>query len=179
MKDNQIAIYIVFILTILSLNSLCSQDKKERMGSEDIIRSGANYYNYADKEKVNIEISVWGYVKNPGRYLIPSGTTFVDLVALCGGPLNEAKMDKIKIIRPKNDSLNIKENKLFVLNYEDYLKEDNVVSMNKQNPVLFPGDIVLIPGGHIYTFRDNLGLILSIIGTLTSITVLVVTLIRY
>jgi hypothetical protein len=178
MNEKQIVTFIVFILTILSINFLYAQDKKERIGAEDIIRTGVNYYNYADKEKVNIEISVWGFVRNPGRYLIPSGTTFVDLITFCGGPLIDAKMENAKILRPKNDSLNIKEDKLFMLNYKDYLEEGKEINMKKQNPVLLPGDIVLIPGGHEYTFRDNLGIVLTIVGTLTSLAVLFITIFR-
>jgi hypothetical protein len=178
MRVNRIVIYSFIILAVFALNILNAQDKKEKIGPDELIKSGVNYYNYSDKDKVNFEVSVWGYVQNPGKYLIPSGTTFIDLFSLCGGPRPESKLWDIRIIRLKNDSLNIKENKLIVLDYSDYLLEDNIKNINKQNPVLYPGDIILIPGGTKYSFRDNLNLVLAIVTTLISVAVLLVTVFR-
>ena len=45
----------------------------------------------------------------------------------------------------------------------------------KNNPVLLPGDIILLPGGLKYSFRDNLSFILSIASVLVSITLLIYT----
>ncbi len=33
------------------------------------------YYDYSDPESINIKVSVWGFVKYPGRYVIPEQTT--------------------------------------------------------------------------------------------------------
>ena len=101
--------YLQIFLLLILVSSLSGQDNKEKIGLEEIGKNGVNYYNYADKEKVNFEVSVWGYVKNPGRYLIPAGTTFLDLITFCGGPIVESKMDDVRLIRVKNDSLNFKE----------------------------------------------------------------------
>ena len=38
-----------------------------------------NYYNYGDKDKININVFVWGSIRVPGKYLIPQGTTLVEL----------------------------------------------------------------------------------------------------
>jgi hypothetical protein len=162
-----------FLFTLINLSN--GQDKKERIGLDEIAKKDVNYYNYADKDKVNIEVGVWGYVKSPGKYLIPSGTTFVDLITLCGGPLSDAKMDDIRMVRMKNDSLNIKEDKIIVLNYNDFLWEEKIQNRSRQNPVLNPGDIILIPGIPKSFFRENLSIILSAISTLASVAVLLAT----
>ena len=164
------------IILIFILSTVYSQDNKnERIGLDEILKAGTNYYNYSDKDKVNIEVSIWGYVRNPGRYLIPIGTTAVELITLSGGPQYEAKIDDIRIVRLKNDSLNIPENKIINLNYNDFLWEEKINNANKQNPTLLPGDLVLIPGGPRYSFRDNLGIVLSIISVLVSVSILLVT----
>lgn len=168
----------LFLAGILSVNIAHGQDKSERVGYEDIIKTGTNYYNYADKDKVNFEVSVWGYVKSPGKYLIPNGTSFIDLISLCGGPMVDAKLEDIRIVRLKNDTLNVKEEKIINLNYNDFLWEEKISSVKKQNPQLYPGDIILIPGGPKFTFRENLTLILTILSTLTSLSVLIVTVAR-
>ena len=178
MEKSKTAILIYIIIAVFSVNLLSAQDKKERIGFEDLTKTGINYYNYSDKDKVNYEVSVWGFVKSPGKYLIPEGTTFIDLISLSGGPLNEAKLENIRIIRLKNDSLNIKEDKVIVLNYNDFLSEETIQNPKKQNPSIYPGDVILIPGGPKYSFRDYWSLILTGLSTLTSIAVLMVTILR-
>jgi len=175
MKKIKIIILLQSILLFILINSISGQDKKEKIGLEEIAKNGVNYYNYADKEKVNFEVSVWGFVKNPGRYLIPADTRFLDLITLCGGPLVESKMDDVRLLRMKNDSLNINEDKIIYLNYSDFLGEEKFTSNNRQNPILYPGDMILIPGISKSALRENLMFILSILGTLTSIAVLIVT----
>ncbi len=70
---------IIFLSFIFQASLSFSQDSSDiRIGTDEITKTGPNYYNYADKDKVNIEVSLWGYVKNPGRYLIPQGTKAID-----------------------------------------------------------------------------------------------------
>lgn len=166
------------IFTLLFFAFACSlfaQDGKERIGVEDLKIGGANYYNYSDKDKVNIEVNLWGYVKSPGKYLIPKGTTFLDLVTLGGGPVPDSKLEDVRLIRPKNET--VSEDQIMILNYNDYLWGEKVLP-GKNNPVLVSGDIVLIPGGPRYFFRDNLSFILSIASVLISLGILVLTISR-
>jgi hypothetical protein len=174
--------FLLAILTVLMLffssGIMYSQVTKERIGAEELIKNGINYFNYSDKDKVNFEVGIWGYVKNPGKYLIPQGTTFIDLISLSGGPLSDAKLRDIRIVRLKNDSLNIKEDKVIVLNYSDFLQEEKVETLNKTNPTLLPGDIILIPGLQKSMFRENFSLILTAVSTIASVTVLLVTILK-
>jgi polysaccharide biosynthesis/export protein len=163
------------LILFMSISELCGQDNKERIGTDELLKIGTNYFNYSDKDKVNFEVSVWGFVRSPGKYLIPTGTTFIDLISLSGGPLNDAKLNDIRIVRLKNDSLNIKEDKVIVLNYSDFLQDEKIQNVSKTNPVLVPGDIILVPGIQKSTFRENFSLILTAITTITSVAVLMVT----
>lgn len=161
----------VFFLPIV-LNAQDSSDI--RIGEDQILKGGPNYYNYSDKDKVNIEVSVWGYVKNPGRYLIPQGTRILDLITLGGGPTVDANLEDIRIVRLKNDSLSIMRDQIIKLNYNDFLWEDEINSSVRNNPVLMPGDMILLPGQPRYFFRENLGIILSISSALISLAILVI-----
>jgi hypothetical protein len=78
----------------------------------------------------------------------------------------------------KNDTLGVKEDRIINLNYKDYLWEEKISNSKKQNPILNPGDIILVPGSPKYFFRDNLGIILAGVSTLTSIAVLLVTIFK-
>ena len=166
-----------FLLFTVSLN-LYAQDGKDKIGPEELKITGANYFNYSDKDRVNIEVSLWGYVKSPGKYLIPKGTTFLDLITLGGGPIPDSNLEDIRVIRPKNDTLRITGDQIINLNYNDYLWGEKINSQGKGNPVLVSGDIVLVPGSPRYFFRDNLNFILSISSVLISLGILVLTISR-
>lgn len=169
----------LLILIFLVLPAIVfSQDDREKIGEDEINMTGPNYYNYADKDKVNIEVSLWGYVRNPGKYLIPRGTTILDLITLGGGPSTEALLKDIRLVRLKNDTLNITQDQIINLDYNDFLWEERIKTGLKKNPVLLPGDMVLIPGEPRYFFRDNLGIILSISSFLLTAAVLVINIVN-
>ncbi len=168
----------IILLLIVSSNVSYSQDDRERIGEDELLKSGPNYYNYSDKDKVNIEVSLWGYVKNPGKYLIPRGTTAIELITLGGGPTTEALLNDVRLVRMKNDSLNITSDQIIRMDYNDFLWEEQIRSGTKKNPVLLPGDMVLLPGEPRYFFRDNLGIILSISSFLLTATVLVINIVK-
>lgn len=168
---------LLILVLFIPICHVIGQDDRERIGEDEITLTGPNYYNYSDKNKVNIEVSLWGFVKNPGKYLIPRGTTVLDLITLGGGPSTEAMLDDIRLVRLKNDSLNISRDQIITLNYNDFLWEENIRSGIKNNPVLLPGDMLLLPGEPRYFFRDNLGIILSISSFLITAAVLVINII--
>ena len=166
------------ILIILSLPSiLFSQNDREKVGNNEINSQQGGYYNYGDKNKVNIEVNIWGYVKFPGKYLIPKGSTVMDLISYSGGPITESKLEDIRLFRPKNDSLKTKD-KLINIDYNDLLwdspPEDLRNFKNKINLPLMPGDILIFTGEPRYFARDNINFILSISAVLISIGILIV-----
>ncbi|MGV8017602.1 MAG: SLBB domain-containing protein [Ignavibacteria bacterium] len=169
--------FFIIFLILCSLPAF-AQDEKERLGIQDEIKLGSNYYNYGDKDKVNIEVLVWGTIPTPGKYLIPQGTRLLDLITLCGGPSKDTKLEDIRIVRTKNDSLGIKEDKVIKLNYNDYLWDDKISLSAKQNPVLMAGDMIVFPLDQKFSYRENLYLILSITSTLVSLTTFLITVLR-
>jgi hypothetical protein len=167
------------ILTFISINLVYSQPDREQVGNENLLNiSGGAFYNYAQKNKVNIEVNIWGYVKHPGKYLIPKGVTVQDLISYAGGPLVDANLDQIKLYRPKNDSLFIESDLIIRLNYDDLFWEEQVGSKGKKNPVLLPGDILIFPGEPRLFFKENLSIILSIASVLISLGILVLSITR-
>lgn len=155
-----------------------AQLDKQKVGNESFYPQQGGFYNYGDKDKVNIDVNVWGYVKYPGKYLIPKGSTIQDLISYCGGPLVESKLEDIRLFRPKNDSLNISKDKIINLDYNDLFWEDKVSSNDKINFELLPGDILILPGEPRYFARENVSLILSISATLISLGILVVSIVK-
>jgi hypothetical protein len=161
-------------LLIIASPQAFSQSDKEKVGSELRSYTTGGFFDFSEKNKVNIEVNVWGFIKNPGKYIIPKGSTFQDIISYTGGILNETKLDEIKLYRPKNDSLRTKD-EIIDLNYNDFFWEEKINLKNVKNPVLEPGDILVFPGGPRYFFRDNLGLITSLSSLLISIVTLILT----
>lgn len=166
---------ILILCFVFILAGVIKSQNKERVGVDQVNTQQGGFYNYGEKDKVNIEIGVWGFVKNPGKYIIPLGSTFIDLISYAGGPLNEANLDDIRLFRPKNDTLKITKDELIRLNYYDLFWEKEINTNTNRNIILKPGDVIIFPGSPKYYFRDNLTLILSVATTLVSIAVLMVT----
>ncbi len=158
-----------------------SQIDKQKVGNDLLNSQQGGYYNYGDKDKVNIEVNIWGFVKFPGKYLIPNGSTVLDLVSYSGGPLTEANLEDIRLYRPRNDSLN-KKDELMSLNYNNLLWESPFGNLSnfqsKKNNILLPGDVLIFTGEPRYFARDNVNFILSISGVLISLGILVVSIVR-
>jgi hypothetical protein len=124
---------------------------------------GGNYYNYANPEKFNIEVIIWGGVKNPGIYLVPEGSTFIELMSLSGGTIDDKMYENIKLIRAQEKSSNLKADTVYVFNYQDFFDPESKNKINKPNPVLKSGDIIVLPIKPETDFWDRLGKISSII----------------
>ena len=173
LKIFKIFVLIIFITPAFSL----SQIDRQKVGNDAINTQQGGYYNYGDKDKVNIEVNIWGYVKYPGKYLIPDGSTVLDLISYSGGPLTETKLEDIRLFRPRNDSLKTKD-KIINLDYNDLLweapKSDREKFKNKINITLQPGDVLIFTGEPRYFTRDNVNFLLSISAVLFSLGILVV-----
>jgi len=80
-------------------------------------------------------IYILGEVRSPGKYLVKSGTTFLQAVTLAGGFTEFASKNKI-MVRRKNSG-----------NYEDIIsiKYNEIISGVQKNVMMHPGDTILIP----------------------------------
>ena len=79
---------ILFLFTLYFLTDLSfAQNDDYQLGlSQDLIRQNQGaYYDYSDPGGLNIKVSVWGYVKYPGRYIIPDRSNINDLISYSGG----------------------------------------------------------------------------------------------
>jgi hypothetical protein len=171
--------FLTVILIFISFNYSYSQPDREQVGNVNLLNiSGGAFYNYSQKNKVNIEVNIWGFVQKPGKYLVPKGVTVQDLISYAGGPLMNANLDEIRLFRPKNDSLYITSDLIITLDYNDLFWEDKVSLKDKKNPELLPGDILIFPGEPRLFFKENLTIIISIASVLISLGILVLSISR-
>ncbi|MCB5261469.1 MAG: SLBB domain-containing protein [Candidatus Cloacimonetes bacterium] len=94
-------------------------------------------------EKLKMNTYILGQVAKPGLYVVPDDTDFLTLLALAGGPKEDAKLTKIRIVRPiaEND-------KVIWVNFKQYLETGDTELI----PALQPGDTIVVSGTIFYAF---------------------------
>lgn len=173
------SVLILLVIHTFVMTSETIAQVDTRVGEFETKKIGQNYFNYSDPDKVNIEVIVLGGVKSPGKYLVPEGTTFLDLMSLTGGLINDKIGDNIKFIRPSEKKGKFKDDKVMLLKYADLFEDDAVSLVNKVNPVLQPGDVIAVPIKPERTTWENIKDIAYILTPLISIGTLIVTILTY
>jgi protein involved in polysaccharide export with SLBB domain len=112
---------------------------------------------------------VWGYVRYPGKYIIPIYSKINDLLSYAGGPTEEARLEDMRIV--KTDSINSKQI-IYNLKFKDYLM-DTSISSDSSMQSLNAGDVLLVSGYPRFYIRDYIGTILSVVSVLISFIILV------
>ena len=72
---------VLFILALLTID-LSAQTDDVTLGAQytQFYQRQRGFYDYSDPETINMRVSVWGFVKYPGRYLVPISTSASDLL---------------------------------------------------------------------------------------------------
>lgn len=164
--------FLLLLLAFLALNSSqFSQSRDYELGSDlsARYRGITGYFDYSDPESVNMRVNVWGYVKYPGRYIVPVYTTVTDLLSLAGGPSAAADLEELRVIKKDVEG----KERMIKFSYNDVLWEDELDTQYRLLPQLEGGDILSVPGEPKLFFRDWLSVSFSIISTLVTITLLV------
>ncbi len=94
-------------------------------------------------EKLKMNTYILGQVAKPGLYVVPDDTDFLTLLALAGGPNEDAKLTKIRIVRPIAEG-----EKVLWVNFKDYLETGDTELI----PALQPGDTIVVSGTIFYAF---------------------------
>ena len=166
-------ISVIFILVFLFSSQMFAQDDSYQLGSNNSgYRPTGGYYDYSDAKTVNFTVSVWGYVKYPGRYLVPISTTVADLLSYAGGPNTEAELDDLRIYRKSEK----KEDNLIKFTYDDLLWSKDIEFSKRFVPELQANDILMVPGSPKYYFRDWASIILTFISAASSLVILILNL---
>jgi polysaccharide biosynthesis/export protein len=152
-----------------SLVSAQTNDLQLGSGINKLGFNPGGFFDCSDPSTVNIKVSVWGFVKFPGRYVVPVYSKINDLISYAGGPTEEARLEEARIVRTDSSS---SKQMIYNLNYKDFLMDTNV-GVDTSVQYLKAGDILLVSGSPRFYLRDYMATILSIISVLISFTILV------
>ena len=163
---------LVTIYFCLFANSIFAQQEDYQLGLNqgNFRQTQGAYYDYSDPDGLNIKVSVWGYVKFPGRYVIPERSDIRDLISYAGGINDDAYLDELRIYKILPDS----SQEMMKFNYDDLWWNENLTQDLKLYK-MDPGDVLVVPGRNRLYWENYLSLGLSIVGVLISLTTLIVT----
>ncbi|MFB3057925.1 MAG: SLBB domain-containing protein [Ignavibacteriaceae bacterium] len=163
---------LFFIVFIIYPVYLSAQEKDYQIGMDpnSFRQSTGGYYDYSDPNGINIKVAVWGYVKYPGRYVIPIRSDIKDLISYSGGINDNAFLDDLRIYRLDKDSTQL----LLKIDYEDLWWGENWTP-NIDLSKMQAGDVLIVPGRPRVYWESYLSLILSSLGFLISVATLVLT----
>jgi len=168
----KIKIYLLLLLIAVQF-PVISQDDDGLILGKNQKQPTAALYDLSNPTGVNIEVNIWGFVRFPGRYIVPIKTSFMDLMSYAGGPMESSNLKDIRIIRnPVNSS---EKPKVIKLDYNDLFWEDKISNVSKTNPELQTGDVILILEERKYSFREDVAFFMPIFGALLSVVTLIIT----
>lgn len=165
--------YLFLYGLLICLNGfIIAQDEEYQIGLNPNYtrQSAGGYYDYADPDGINIKVAVWGYVKFPGRYVIPKRSDVKDLISYAGGVDDNAYLDDLRIYRVNTDSKQF----LIRLNYEELWWGDELHSEIGIAKIA-AGDVLIVPGRNRLYWENYFTLILSSLGFLISLATLIIT----
>ncbi len=103
----------------------------------------AAQYFLGAEDQVLMAVNVWGFVNKPGQYMVPLDTDLVSLLSYAGGPNEDAKIKGIKLIRVGQDT-----SLVFDIDVKRFINHGDLA----QNPLLKPGDTIVVSGTSFYLF---------------------------
>jgi hypothetical protein len=138
-----------------------AEQQENRGDSSD----GASDYYFAPgtDNRLLMKVNVWGEVFKPGTMEVPDKTDLLSLLSFAGGPTENAKLTKVKIVR------NNSENKVLTVNIKECMRQGKIEDL----PIIKPGDTVIVPRSSFHTFTKyvtfiyNLAIIASVVKLIT------------
>jgi hypothetical protein len=111
-------------------------EDQQKPAATDESRRSQYYLRLGTEDVLQFYVHVWGQVGKPGLYLVSDGTDVIGLLSLAGGPTEDAKLEKITLVRAaagKKGAISV--------DLKRYTHSGDYAGI----PVLEPGDTVVVP----------------------------------
>lgn len=161
----------IILMQIFAYGLLAQDNNYIKLGSpfKQNQQRQTGLYDYSNPETINMDVSIWGFVKYPGKYRIPIYSSVSDLLSYAGGPTDDSNLDDLRLYRVMEDSTQ----HLFTFNFSDLLWADNIEEQNRRIPKLQGNDLLVIPGAPRLYFKDWFRVGLSIFTAMISLALLI------
>lgn len=169
-------VFILLFLIISKVSFAQNDSDKIKIGPEELqISKGGHYFNFADKNKVNIEVTLLGL--GAGKYLIPQGTTLFDFLIMAGGTASKS-LEDVKVVRFRSETPRLQGKDVLQYEYDDLYGDKEEILRSHPNPMLRPGDMIIIPEEQAQSIFYYIRETILFIGTLVSFYYLIDNIIR-
>ncbi len=118
-------------------------------------------YNVMRGGEIQIDVNLWGFVGSPGHYRVPSSTSLVELLSFAGGPTPQARLVDIRIVHADTAA----QKRVEMYNLESYRDNGDL----SQNPLLEPGDTIIVSGRALDVFFQAIGIITNVMVIITAL----------
>ncbi len=154
---------LVLYLVFFQLGGVVQAQADEAIAEPNRNPANQYYLKTGTENQLLMRVNVWGAVANPGSQYVPDQTDLIGLLSAAGGPLENAKLSKVKLIRNFNG-----ERKNTVINVGRCLKKDEIDRI----PEIKPGDTVIVPKkgpslGKFINILYNVAVIASVVHLMT------------
>lgn len=139
-KNAHIRFLVLVIALIILVPGFTARAQDVPLGNR-----AARYY-LGSEDELLIPINIWGYVRNPGQYMVPNNTDLISLISFAGGPAEGARIKGVKIVR-SDTRLG---SRVWNVNVQKYLDTAD----GKFVPILKPGDTVVVKGSAFSKIRN-------------------------
>ena len=140
---------------IIFLFSFCFPIHAQGLSSADNAGRAAQYF-LGSQDQVLMAINVWGFVKVPGQYMVPLETDLVSLLSYAGGPSEDARIKRIRVVRLSADS---DSSTVIDVDVKQFVDTGDL----KENPRLLPGDTVVVSGTTFHLVNKIFGFRIAMI----------------
>lgn len=125
----------LFFIATLFFSELAISQAVSTTGSS----GRAAQYFLGNQDQVLMAVNVWGFVNVPGQYMVPLETDLVSLLSYAGGPREDARIKRIRVVRTSAEG-----DSSLVINVDvkNFVESGDL----EENPVLLPGDTVVVSG---------------------------------
>jgi hypothetical protein len=172
MKLDKLILISTFMVLLFGAKIFAQNDAMQLGSNLNPLRQApqGGFYDYSDPQAVNIKVAVWGWVRFPGKYIIPAYATVNDLLSFAGGPTDAAHLENLKIMRMNEDSTQT----IIKVKYSDMIMMSDESTTSIKSPSLLPNDVLIVAGEPRYYFRDYFSMALSVVSVIVSLATLIV-----
>jgi polysaccharide export outer membrane protein len=104
----------------------------------------AQYY-IGDEGELLIKVNIWGRVRQPGQYFVPSNTDLITLISVAGGPAEKSRLDNVRIVRNTQTG-----SEIIIVNIRKFLKTGD----QRLIPMMEPEDTIIMSGSIWYVLSN-------------------------
>jgi protein involved in polysaccharide export with SLBB domain len=124
------------------------------------------FYSIAKPGELTMQVNVWGMVNHPGRYEISITTDLLQLISLAGGPTPDADVNAVKVTRYLKTETGITRGE-YIVDLSDLYR------VSESSLVLQPGDTITMDRSSWVSIRDIIGIVTSVAVITVSVTTVV------